>query len=152
LLLSKITVNFLAFFAALSFAVLLNVPLLGMSFLEPAPYILIAIVSVQVLFLFALSMFISLMLKNEVISAFVFLLLMFGLEFNPIATSGGTFSNLTQIKSNNVMYQYLCSFFYPVKPPITVQDFGLALGFPLLVTLVLFALSFIYFQWVMQLD
>jgi ABC-type transport system involved in multi-copper enzyme maturation permease subunit len=151
LLASKIAASFLVFFGALSLGVLFNVYLLGVSYFELAPYVLIAVISVQILFLCGLSLFISLLLKNEVLSIFAFLLIMFGLEFNPAATSG-FLSNFTQIRSNNVMFQYLTTILYGSKATVTLGDFGIAIGFPLLTGLALIAASFIYFRWVLQLD
>ena len=153
LLASKILANFLLFFGLLSLGVLINAYLLGLSYFEPAPYVLIAIIGVQVLSLCGLSMFISLVLKNEVISIFAFLLLMLGLEFNPMAMSGFAL-NLTQIRSNNVMYQYLVGVLYGKDTgyAYVFQDFSMALGFPFFMGLLLIVASFIYFQWVLQID
>ena len=153
LLASKILTNFLLFFGLLSLGVLINTYLLGLSYFELAPYVLIAIIGIQVLFLCGLSIFISLLLKNEVISIFAFLLIMLGLEFNPMAMSGFA-SNLTQIRSNDVMFQYLVGVLYGKNPgyTYTFQDFSTALGFPLLIGLLLIVASFIYFQWVLQID
>jgi ABC-type transport system involved in multi-copper enzyme maturation permease subunit len=148
---SKILTSFLTFFAVLALAILIDIPLMSLSFFEPAPYILMAVVAIQVLFLCTLAMFISLMLKSEIVSIFVFLLLMLGLEFNPMASSGA-FSYLTQIRSNNVMFQYLTSIFYNQNSQFTFRDFGTALGFPLLASLLLITFSFIYFQKMMQID
>lgn len=151
LLASKIIASFLVFFVALSIGVLINVYLLGVSYFEPAPYVLMAIIGVQVLFLSSLSIFISLLLKNEVLSIFTFLLIMLGLEFNPSSASG-FLSNFTQIRSNNTMFQYLTNILYGNRATPNMGDFNIALGFPLLTGLALIAASFIYFRWRLQLD
>jgi len=150
-LLSKIITNCLVLFAAYSFAVLVNVPLLGLNPLQPAPYILMAIIFIQTLFLCTTAMFISITLKNEIVSIFVYILLFFGLEFN-LKTFGNPYPYFTLMKGNDVMYKYLTSFIYPHRNPFTVQEFNIALGFPLLTSLLLIIISLIYFQWVMQID
>jgi len=151
ILLSKLFTNIIILTAVLGFGVLLNSLLLGVSFLEPAPYVLIAVIAIQVLFWSALSSFISIMIKNEAVSVFVFLLLMFGLEFNPMALSG-SYTYLTQLRSNNVMYNYLTSVFYHTPSLFTYQDFMTAITFPITVSLILIVLSLIYFEKVMQFD
>lgn len=151
ILLSKLLTNFIVLTAALSLGVILNSSLLGLSLLEPAIYILLGVIAIQVLFWCALSMFISIMLKNEAVSVFVFLLLMFGLEFNPLATSG-TYAYLTQLRSNNVMYNYLTSMFYRTTSLFTFQDFTTAIVFPVSISLILIILSVVYFEKVMQVD
>jgi ABC-type transport system involved in multi-copper enzyme maturation permease subunit len=153
LLASKFLVNFLLFFGLLAFGVAVNSYLLGLSFLEPAPYLLIGVIGVQVFFLCSLSLFVALLLKSEVISIFAFLLLMSGLEFSPVAT-GGWAKNLTQIASNGTMYQYLVTALYGKTSgyTYTFQDFSTALSFSLLTGLLLLALSLIYFRWGLQID
>jgi len=149
ILLSKIVVSFAVPFIALSLGVLLNTYLFGASFLTFAPYVLMLVIAIQVLYWCSLSMFISIMLKNEIVSVFVFLLFMFGLELNPL-TASGQFAYLTQLRSNMVMYGSILSL---VQGSGTLSsDFGIAIGFPLLVSFALILLAIAYFEKVMQLD
>ncbi len=151
ILLSKLVANFLVLAGTLAFAVLINSALMGVSFLEPGPYVLIAVVAILVMFWCAISMFISVMVKNEAVSVFGFLLLMFGLEFNPLATSGA-YASLTQLRSNMVLYNYLTSLAYGTRSIYTFQDFTTALVFPLAISLVLILFSVVYFEKVLQID
>lgn len=157
--LSKIIANFLTIFAIFAGVGLLNIPLMGLSPLEPAVYVLIAIILVQLFFLFTVDIAISLALKNEIISIFVFILLMFGIEFFA-ATLGFPYRYFTLSKGSEVMFGYLTFLAHasstpsPVtgEPPFTFQEFTVALTFPLLTSIFLLVISLIYFQWMMQLD
>ena len=151
LLLSKIVANFLALLAMLSCAILVAVPLFGLSFFEAAPYALILTSSIQLLFLFSIAMFISVIVKNEIVSVFVFLLVMFGVEFNPLTTSGA-FAYLTQIKSNDILYQYLTALFYNTSSAYGFDQFIFALSFTLLISFALITSAFVYYTYVMQVD
>lgn len=150
-LLSKIVTSCFVVFGAYAFAVLIDIPLLGLNPFQPAPYILMAIIFVRTLFLCTVVMFMSIALKNEMISMFVFTLLFIGLEFT-LETFEDPYPYLTSMKGNEVMYDYLTSFFYPMGAHFTAQEFNIALGFPLLTSLILIIISLIYFQWMMQID
>ena len=151
LLLSKILANFLPLMALLSCAIFAAVPLLGLSLLEAAPYALILTASIQLLFLFSIAMFISVIVKNEIVSIFVFLLLMLGIEFNPL-TMSGPFTYLTQIRSNDILYQYLAGVFYNSPSAYGFDQFISALSFILLVSFLLITSVFVYYVHVMQVD
>jgi ABC-type transport system involved in multi-copper enzyme maturation permease subunit len=150
-LLSKIAVGFAVPFVALSVGVLLNTHLVGTSFLRLEPYILMGVIAIQLLYWCSLSMAISIFLKNEIVSIFVFLLLMLGLEFNPLTLSG-QYAYLTQLRSNMVMFDYISCFIYGSQSRYSFSDFSVAISFPLLVSLALILLSMVYFEKVMQLD
>lgn len=150
-LLSKIVGNLIPMLTVLYAAILMAVPLLGLGFFEAAPYVLILTVSIQVLFLFSVAMFISILVRNEIVSIFIFLLLMLGIEFNPLTISG-PFTYLTQIRSNDILYQYLASVFYHAPSAYGFDQFAFAVSFILLISLALITIVFVYYQKVMQID
>jgi ABC-type transport system involved in multi-copper enzyme maturation permease subunit len=148
---SKIITSCFVVFGAYALAVLIDIPLLSLNPFQPAPYILMAIIFIRTLFLCTVVMLISIALKNETISMFVSTLLFLGLEFT-LTTFEDPYPYLTSMKGNEVMYDYLTSFFYPMRAHFTAQEFNIALGFPLLTSLILIVISLIYFQWMMQID
>lgn len=159
LLLSKIITTLFMIFIILAFSVSLNIPLLGLSPLNPDIYVAMAIMFTQLLYLCTVAMTISIVLKNEVLSIFTFILLLFGLEFS-LGTSGAPYRFFTLFGGNEVMFRYITFFLHPkqlppfVEPklPFTFQEFTIALGYPLLTSAILLAILFAYFQWVMQID
>jgi len=150
LLLSKIAAGYLPMLAVLSSAILVAVPISGLSFFEAAPYALILTSSIQLLFLFSIAMFVSIFLKNELVSVLGFLLLMFGIEFNPV-TLFGTFT-LTQIRNNDILYQYLTATLYGASGAYSFDQFISTLAITLFISLALIALAFVYYIRVMQVD
>lgn len=158
--LSKFLVNYLMLSAIFSFVVFLDVPLLGLSPLNPEIYVAILILCIQLLFLCAVATAISLTVKNEVISVFVFILLFFGLEFSLVAFEP-PYKYLTLAEGSNVIFTYLTDlitrasrppFLSPPSSKFTFQDFTLAFASPLLTSAILLIAAFIYFQWIMQID
>jgi ABC-type transport system involved in multi-copper enzyme maturation permease subunit len=148
-LLGKFIANYLMFLLVLSTAVMLQIPLVGLSPLDAAPYALIITIAIQLLLLCSIAMFISVTLKNEIISVFMFLTFMFGIEFSPAILST-TYAYLTPVNSNNILYRGFTSLFY--EGQVTSSQFSTALAFPLLATLILLIISLVYFEKVMQLD
>lgn len=157
LLSSKIVTNLLMIVAVFAFAVSLNIPLLNLSTQNPDIYVTIAVIFIQLLYLSTIVMTISLALKNEVLSVFTSILLLFGLEFS-LKTFGAPLKYFTLFEGNNVIFNYLAfiihppSSGYPVPSPFTFEEFAIALGYPLLTSAILLAILFIYFERVMQID
>ncbi|MDH5770720.1 MAG: ABC transporter permease [Candidatus Bathyarchaeota archaeon] len=158
ILLAKFITNLLIVFGILAFVVFLNIPLLGLDLFNIEIYILIAILFIQLFYLCTIATTISAVVKNEALSIFVFIFLLFGLEFS-LGPSEAPYKYFTLFKGNEVMFGYITFLLRPpqspfgfVEPPFTFQEFTTALGYPLLTSVILLIILLIYFQWIMQID
>ena len=150
-LLSKFIVNFLTLFALFGAVFLFNIPILALDPLEPALYISLMILFLQLLFLCTVSMALSLTIKTETMSVLSSILLLFGFD---IAATGlkPPYRYLSFTSGGGLLFDYFTGLFYGAVSRFTFQDVVLAFSFPVLTSVLLLVLSFIYFQWIMQID
>lgn len=148
---AKFIVNLLMPFALFAVVVLFTNPILGLNILEPEIYVTMTILFVHTLFLCSVAMLISLAVKSETMSVFAFVLSLFGFEFSLVFLES-PYVYLTLVGGHNVIFEYLTSLFNSTYSRYAFQDFTLAFAFPLATSAVVLIASFIYFQWIMQLD
>jgi len=151
--LSKLIVNFLMIFIIFGSILMSNIPLLALSPLEPAAYISLMILLLQLLFLSSVTIVMSLITKNGIASILTSILLLYGLEF-ALCDEPTPLKCFSLDGGVRIMFDYLVRVFYPLPRGgrFTYIDFILALLFPLLTSITLIISAFIYFQWIMEID
>jgi ABC-type transport system involved in multi-copper enzyme maturation permease subunit len=144
LFLAKFSALFLSLFALFSVILAFNLPLLALSPLEPMFYVTLLGVLLQLMFVCSITVTISLIVKKEVIAALFSIVLLFGID-----VTCGDVSYLSSSGRFDIIFNYLNPY---VFTGTIFSEFVNAVAFPLVVSAVLFALSFVYFTYVMQID
>jgi hypothetical protein len=96
------------------------------------------------MFVCSITVTISLIVKKEVIAALFSIVLLFGID-----VTCGDVSYLSSSGRFDIIFNYLNPY---VFTGTIFSEFVNAVAFPLVVSAVLFALSFVYFTYVMQID
>jgi ABC-type transport system involved in multi-copper enzyme maturation permease subunit len=148
LLLSKFITNLFMFFIIYAAATFINIPLLALSPFEPMLYVTFASIFIQLTFLCSIAMTLSLMLKNEVASILTSILLFLGIE----AFAANRNNILSFIVRHDIIFRFFEQIFHNITTGVVPQDFLIALALPVLVSILLLTLSFLYFNYVMELD
>jgi ABC-type transport system involved in multi-copper enzyme maturation permease subunit len=151
--LSKVTALNLIIFGAYASVYALNLYLNTPSLLEPMFYVSLFTMFLQLLFVCAVSVGISMLTKSELISIIVSFLLLLGLD--------NAFDNRS-IFSSSGRFRFIFGYFeqitrdgpYNVSPdtPITFEQFTNSIAFPLLISIIVLAVAFIYFTRRMEVD
>jgi ABC-type transport system involved in multi-copper enzyme maturation permease subunit len=148
LLLSKYVTNLFVFFIIYTAAISINIPLLSLSPLEPMLYVTLVSVFIQLLFMCSIVMFISLVLKNEVASVLASIFLLLSMEIY-----GTNQNNLLSFSIRyGMIFRFFEQIFHNVTTEVVLQDVLTAIAFPVLVSGLLVALSFLYFNHIMEFD
>jgi ABC-type transport system involved in multi-copper enzyme maturation permease subunit len=150
---SKVFALNLIIFGIYASAYAMNLYINAISLLEPMFYVSLFTIFLQLLFVCAISVGVSLIAKSELMSIVVSFLLIFGLDnafnFDAIFTSMGRFSNI---------FGYFAQITHPgslirVSPvPVTFEQFTGSIVFPLLTAVVVLGLVFVYFTRKMEVD
>jgi hypothetical protein len=142
----------LIIFGIYASAYAMNLYINAISLLEPMFYVSLFTIFLQLLFVCAISVGISMIAKSELISIVVSFLLIFGLDnsfnFNDIFTSIGRFSNI---------FGYFEQITHPgghyASPiAVTFEQFTGSIVFPLLTAVVVLGIVFVYFTRKMEVD
>ena len=147
---SKVFALNLIIFGIYASAYAMNLYINAISLLEPMFYVSLFTIFLQLLFVCAISVGISMIAKSELISIVVSFLLIFGLDntFHDNFTSIGRFSNI---------FGYFEQITHPgshsVSPiAITFEQFTGSILFPLLTAVVVLGIVFVYFTRKMEVD
>ena len=148
---SKVFALNLIIFGIYASAYSMNLYINSISLLEPMFYVSLFTIFLQLLFVCAISVGISMIAKSELISIVVSFLLIFGLDnsfYSSIFSSMGRFSNI---------FGYFEQITHPggrsvsFIPP-TFEEFTGAIVFPLLTTVAVLMIVFVYFTRKMEVD
>ncbi len=148
---SKVLALNLIIFGIYASAYSMNLYINAISLLEPMFYVSLFTIFLQLLFVCAISVGISMIAKSELISIVVSFLLIFGLDnsfYSSIFSSMGRFSNI---------FGYFEQITHPggrsvsLIPP-TFEEFTGAIAFPLLTAVVTLVIVFVYFTRKMEVD
>lgn len=140
---------FVVFFAAFSMNIYLNV----LSPFEPMFYVALFVLFLQVLLVCAITVAISMVTKNEVVSILASVLLLFGIE--NLLGSTSYFSGEGRFR---VIFAYFGRLIRGEAPfglenlVVTTDDIIITISVPLLVSTVLLVASFVYFTRFMEVD
>lgn len=151
--LSKVFALNLIIFGIYSSAYAMNLYINSISLLEPMFYVSLLAIFLQLMFVCAISVGISMIAKSELISIVVSFLLIFGLDnsfhFDDNLTSMGRFSNI---------FGYFEQITHPISQgssslvPVTFEQFTGSIVFPLITAVVVLGLVFVYFTRKMEVD
>ncbi|MCL2173183.1 MAG: ABC transporter permease [Candidatus Bathyarchaeota archaeon] len=130
----------------------MNLYINAISLLEPMFYVSLFTIFLQLLFVCAVSVGISMLAKSELMSIVISFLLVFGLDnainFHGISTSMGRFRNIfgyfEQITHPG--------FHYASSVAVTFERFTGSIVFPLLTAVVVLGIVFVYFTRKMEID
>lgn len=155
LILSKFFANFIVLYLLFSSILVFDAVLTGFSVFSPLVGFTLLSFLVILLFLCSISMVISLFIKNEALSFFGFLLLIYGLEYYVFSKEPySTYFSISQGSIN--IAAYLLKSYYSGKVSlfsyITFRMFLLSLLFQISVTIVLMLISFVYFVYFLEVD
>jgi ABC-type transport system involved in multi-copper enzyme maturation permease subunit len=149
---SKVLALNLVIFGIYASAYSMNLYINAISLLEPMFYVSLFTIFLQLLFVCAISVGISMIAKSELISIVVSFLLIFGLDntfnFDNNLTSIGRFSNI---------FGYFEQITHPGSRsmgllPVTFEQFTGSILFPLLTAVVVLGIVFVYFTRKMEVD
>ncbi len=149
---SKVFALNLIIFGIYASAYAMNLYINAISLLEPLFYVSLFTIFLQLLFVCAVSVGISMIAKSELISIVVSFLLIFGLDnsfsFGRNFTSIGRFSNI---------FGYFEQITHPgglgvSRIPVTFEEFTGSIVFPLLTAVVVLGIVFVYFTRKMEVD
>jgi ABC-type transport system involved in multi-copper enzyme maturation permease subunit len=149
---SKVFALNLIIFGVYASAYAMNLYINAISLLEPMFYVSLFAIFLQLLFVCAVSVGISMISKSELMSIVVSFLLIFGLDeafdFDAFYTSNGRFSNI---------FGYFEQITHPgsqiANPvPVTFGQFTDSIVFPLVTATVTLAVVFVYFTRKMEVD
>jgi len=148
---SKVFALNLIIFGIYASAYAMNLYINAISLLEPMFYVSLFTIFLQLLFVCAISVSISMIAKSELMSIVVSFLLIFGLDntFNSgIFTSMGRFSNI---------FGYFEQITHPgsrsaALAAVTFEQFTGSIVFPLLTAVIVLGLVFVYFTRKMEVD
>lgn len=151
--LSKFVALFSIVFIVYASAFSLHLYINMLSPVEPMFLLTLFVLFLQVSFTCAVAISISLTVKNEVLSILASTLLLFGVDSmignQSYFSSGGRF---------NILFGYFAKMSHPQFPPfgdnyvVTTNEVVSAILMPLLIFLILFSLSFLYFTRLMEVD
>ncbi|MEM1673366.1 MAG: ABC transporter permease [Candidatus Bathyarchaeia archaeon] len=141
LFLSKFYTNFIVIFAVYVAVFSLHIPLLALSPFEPIFYVLLTSLLLHLMLLCAVAIFLSLMIKNEIISFLASILLPLGLE-----VIAGNDKFLSFYGRFELFFNYFEQLTRGRLPEIAFQDVVLVISLPIFISVLLFTLSFIYFS------
>jgi len=152
LFVSKFAAMFLVVFFIYGTAYSIHLYLDSLSLLEPMFYLTLFVFLLQLMFVCAVTMAISLVVKNEIMSLLASILLLLG--FDNIV---GNHSLLSTQGRFMALFGYFGELTHGIKPfgdnfVVTVDDVLLAILGPVLIFAVLIVLSFVYFIRVMEVD
>jgi ABC-type transport system involved in multi-copper enzyme maturation permease subunit len=149
---SKVFVLNLIIFSIYASAYMLNLYINAISLLEPMFYVSLFAIFLQLLFVCAVSVGISMLAKSELVSIVVSFMLVFGIDnavnFHGIFTSMGRFRNIFGY-SEQIIHSG-SSYASPIA--ITFEQFTGSIVFPLLTAVVVLGLVFVYFTRKMEVD
>ncbi len=149
---SKVFALNIVIFGIYASAYSMNLYINAVSLLEPMFYVSLFTIFLQLLFVCAISVGISMIAKSELISIVVSFLLIFGLDntfnFDDSLTSIGRFSNI---------FGYFEQITHPgglgvSRTPVTFEQFTGSIVFPLLTAVVVLGIVFVYFTRKMEVD
>jgi ABC-type transport system involved in multi-copper enzyme maturation permease subunit len=147
LFLSKITAQFFVLFCIYLAIFSLNIPLLALDPFNLIFYCSVAALFIQIFLSSSIAISISLLLKSEAASILASVLLLFGLE---ILIGEGAYYSATG--RYNVFFTFAEKIVKGVSYGVNTQDVLLAIFIPLVVSISLLGISFVYFTRVIQLD
>lgn len=154
-ILSKFLINFLTFYVVAGSILFLDAILLGLNPLEPAPYISLLVLLINLLFICSVALTVSLLLKRGAMAALCTYLLLYGLELVSASIKAPYNGYFSQTLGGNIMFDYMIKTFYPIYAKsfeVAPKVFFSAFLFQFLTSILLLLGSFIYFQRIMQLD
>jgi len=148
LLLSKFVTNLFLFFIIYVATTLVNIPLLALNPFEPMLYITFVSIFLQLIFLCSAVMIISLLLKNEIASILVSIILFLGIE-----VVGANNNNILSFYvRHKTIFNFFEQIFHNANAEITFQEALTALVLPVVVSALFLLISFLYFDHKMELD
>ncbi|MCL1970586.1 MAG: ABC transporter permease [Candidatus Bathyarchaeota archaeon] len=149
---SKMLALNLAIFSIYASAYAMNLYINAISLLEPMFYVSLFTIFLQLLFVCAVSVGISMLAKSELISIVVSFMLIFGLDnainFNNIFTSMGRFRNIFGYFEQLIHP----GFHYASHITVTFEQFTGSIVFPLLTAVIVIGIVFVYFTRKMEVD
>jgi ABC-type transport system involved in multi-copper enzyme maturation permease subunit len=148
LFLSKFATNLLMFLIIYAVALSINIPLLSLNPFEPMLYVAFGSILLQLAFLCSIAMFLSLMTKNEVASILASVLLTLGIEIFGASRN----NSLAFIIRHDITFRYFEQVFHNTATEVAFQDALMALVPTVLISVLLLVLSFLYFNYMMELD
>ena len=149
---SKLVAMFLTVFFIYGTAYSIHLYLDSLSFLEPMFYLTLFVFSLQLMVVCSITIVISLFVKNEIMSLLASILLLFGFD--------NIIGNQSYISTNGRfmwLFQYFGELTHEIKPfgenfIVTVDDTIIAILIPVLIFIVLIAVSYVYFVHIMEVD
>ncbi len=153
LFLSKFVSLFAVISIVYSSAFSIQIYLLGLSPLEPMVYVSLFGLLLQLLLFCSISVVLSFILKNEIVSILASILLLYGLE--SIASSGITYwSSAGRYK---ILFGYFGLFTHGELPSgfmfiPTIGDVAIAIAIPLLLSVSLIIICLVYYIRLMEID
>jgi len=148
---SKFLALSLIIFGVYASAYAMNLYINAISLLEPMFYVSLFAIFLQLLFVCAVSVGVSMIAKSEFMSIVVSFLLIFGLD------NSFSFDNLTSIGRFRNIFGYFEPITHPGAPSgslaaVTFDQFAGSIVFPLLTAVVVLGIVFVYFTRKMEVD
>lgn len=152
LFLSKFTAVFLAVFFTFGIAYSLHIYLDSLSLLEPMFYLTLFVFLLQLLIICAVTLAISMLVKNEIMSLLASILLLLGID-NIVAGQ----SYISTQERFRVLFGYFGELTHDIKPfgetfIVPADDAFFAILGPILIFVILIVFSFVYFVRFMEVD
>lgn len=152
LFLSKVTALFVVIFVIYSTAYSMHLYLDGISLFEPMFYLTLFAFLLQLMIACGVSVAVSMVTKNEIMSMMASVLLLLGID-----NIAGTQNYLSSQGRFRFLFQYFGELTHGAPPLgdefiVTTDDIVILVSIPVLVFVVLLFLSFVYFTRVMEVD
>jgi ABC-type transport system involved in multi-copper enzyme maturation permease subunit len=152
LFLSKVTALFVVIFVIYSTAYSMHLYLDGISLFEPMFYLTLFAFLLQLMIACGVSVAVSMVTKNEIMSMMASVLLLLGID-----NIAGTQNYLSSQGRFRFLFQYFGELTHGAPPLgdefiVTADDIVILVSIPVLVFVVLLFLSFVYFTRVMEVD
>lgn len=152
LFLSKVTALFVVIFVIYSTAYSMHLYLDGISLFEPMFYLTLFAFLLQLMLACGVSVAVSMVTKNEIMSMMASVLLLLGID-----NVAGTQNYLSSQGRFRFLFQYFGELTHGAPPLgneliVTADDIVIVVSIPVLVFVVLLFLSFVYFTRIMEVD
>jgi len=149
--LSKTLTLNLIIFSIYASAYATNLYMYSISLLEPLFYVSLFAIFLQLLFVCAVAVGISMITKNELMSIVVSFMLLFGLD--SIFSYNSVFSSFGRFRGIFGYFEQMTHDTHNVSPvAITFEEFTSSVVFPLLTAVIVLVVAFVYFTRKMEVD